>query len=134
LEQLEADVALLPNFDQIVQDALKHYWGGPKLSESPLLRLRAVRSSLNETGSSTKALQAVLRRAIENLRPDDQLDPTAQEWVLYNILHLRFLQGLRIREIINRLAMSESDFYRKQRVAVEEVARQLALMEEHERT
>jgi hypothetical protein len=134
LEQLEADVALLPNFDQIVQDALKHYWGGPKLSESPLLRLRAVRSTLNETGSSTKALQAVLRRAIENLRPDDQLDPTAQEWVLYNILHLRFLQGLRIREIINRLAMSESDFYRKQRVAVEEVARQLALMEEHERT
>ncbi len=133
LEQLEADVALLPNFDQLVQDALKHYWGGPKLSESPLLGLRAVRNALHETGSSTKALQAVLRRAIENLRPDDQLDPTAQEWVLYNILHLRFLQGLRIRDIALRLAMSESDFYRKQRVAVEEVARQLALMEEHER-
>lgn len=133
LEQLEADVALLPNFDQLVQDALKHYWGGPKLSESPLLGLRAVRSALHATGSSTKALQAVLRRAIENLRPDDQLDPTAQEWVLYNILHLRFLQGLRIRDIALRLAMSESDFYRKQRVAVEEVARQLALMEEHER-
>ncbi len=133
LEQLEADVALLPNFDQLVQDALKHYWGGPKLSESPLLGLRAVRNALSETGSSTKALQAVLRRAIENLRPDEQLDATAQEWVLYNILHLRFLQGLRIRDIANKLAMSESDFYRKQRVAVEEVARQLALMEEHER-
>lgn len=133
LEQIDADVALLPNFDQIVQDALKHYWGGPKLSESPLLGLRTVRNTLHETGTSTKALQAVLRRAIENLRPDDQLDPTAQEWVLYNILHLRFLQGLRIRDIVMRLAMSESDFYRKQRVAVEEVARQLALMEEHER-
>jgi hypothetical protein len=30
--------------------------------------------------------------------------------------------------------MSESDYYRKQRIAVEEVARQLALMEDGERT
>ncbi len=133
LEQIDPDVALLPNFEQLVQDALKHYWGGPKLSESPLLKLQSVRNLIHETGSSTKALQTVLRRAIENLRPDDQLDPTAQEWVLYNILHLRFLQGLRIRDIAGKLAMSESDFYRKQRVAVEEVARQLALMEEVER-
>ena len=130
LEQLEPDVALLPNFDQLVKAALDHYWGGPKLSESPLLGLKTVRRALDGGGSSTKALQAVLREAIENLRPDDQLDPTAQEWVLYNVLNLRFLQGLRIREIAARLAMSESDFYRKQRVAVEEVARQLALMEE----
>lgn len=134
LDQIDADVALLPNFDQLVQDALKHYWGGPKLSESPLLGLRSVRNSLDGGSSQTKALQTVLRRAIENMRPDDQLDPTAQEWVLYNILHLRFLQGLRIRDIAGKLAMSESDFYRKQRVAVEEVARQLALMEERERS
>jgi hypothetical protein len=134
LEQLEADVALLPNFDQLVKSALDHYWGGPKLSESPLLGLKTVRRSLERGGSATKALQAVLREAIENLRPDEQLEPTAQEWVLYNVLNLRFLQGLRIREIAARLSMSESDFYRKQRVAVEEVARQIALMEEHERS
>ena len=132
LEQLDSDVALLPNFDSLVKSALDHYWGGPKLSESPLLGLKTVRRSLEAGGSSTKALQMVLREAIENLRPDDQLDPTAQEWVLYNVLHLRFLQGLRIREIAARLAMSESDFYRKQRVAIEEVARQIALMEEQE--
>jgi hypothetical protein len=134
LQQLDADPALLPNFDQLVKDALNHYWGGPKLSESPLLGLRTVRRAIEDNGGSpTKALQAVLRRAIENLRPDQQLDPTAQEWILYNILHLRFLQGLRIRDIVMKLAMSESDFYRKQRVALEEVARQIALMEEHER-
>jgi DNA-binding transcriptional regulator LsrR (DeoR family) len=74
----------------------------------------------------------VLRQAIENLRPNDQLDPSAQEWLLYNILQLRFLQGKRVRDIAERLAMSESDLYRKQRIAVEEVARQLALMEETE--
>jgi GAF domain-containing protein len=133
LEQLDADVALLPNFNQLVKDALKHYWGGPGLAESPLLGLRTVRHAVQETGSPTKALQSVLRRAIEGLRPDEQLEPTAQEWVLYNILQMSFLRGLSRKEIANKLAMSESDFYRKQRVAVEEVARQLALMEEHER-
>jgi hypothetical protein len=99
-----------------------------------LLGLRTVRSTMKETGSPTKALQAVLRRAIEDLRPDEQLEPTAQEWVLYNILQMSFLRGLSRKEIAYKLSMSESDFYRKQRVAVEEVARQLALMEEHERT
>ncbi len=133
LESLDAEVALLPEFPQLVKDVLAHYWGGPKLSDSPLLGLRTVRRLLDEQGGSpTRALQAVLRQAIENLRPDDQLDPSAQEWLLYNILQLRFLQGKRVRDIAERLAMSESDLYRKQRIAVEEVARQLALMEEAE--
>jgi hypothetical protein len=34
-----------------------------------------------------------------------------------------------VRDIANRLAMSESDLYRKQRAAVAEVARTLAAME-----
>lgn len=134
LAALETDVALQPQFPQIVKDALTHYWGGPKLSDSPLLGMRTVRRLLQEQGGSpTRALQGVLRQAIDNLRPNEQLDPSAQEWLLYNILELRFLQGKRIRDVANRLAMSESDFYRKQRIAVEEVARQLALMEDGER-
>jgi hypothetical protein len=133
LESLDSEVALLPEFPQLVKEALGHYWGGPKLSDSPLLELRAVRRLIGgQGGSPTRALQVVLRQAIENLRPDDQLDQSAQEWLLYNILELRFLQGKRIRDIADRLAMSESDLYRKQRIAVEEVARQLALMEEAE--
>ena len=133
LETLESEVALLPEFPQLVKDALTHYWGGPKLSDSPLLGLRTVRRLIvDQGGSPTRALQAVLRQAIENLRPEAQLDPSAQEWLLYNILELRFLQGKRTRDIAERLAMSESDFYRKQRIAIEEVVRQLALMEESE--
>jgi hypothetical protein len=133
-----SDVSLQPQFPQMVKDALTHYWGGPKLSDSPLLELRTVRRSLQQGqeehgGSPTRALQSVLRQAITNLRPDEQLDPSAQEWLLYNILEMRFLQGKRIRDVATRLAMSESDFYRKQRVAVEEVARQLALMEDGEK-
>jgi hypothetical protein len=134
LESLAGEVALAPEFPQLVKDALTHYWGGVKLSDSPLLGLRTVRRLLGDQGGSpTRALQAVLRQAIENLRPNEQLDPSAQEWVLYNILEMRFLQGKRVRDTADRLALSESDLYRKQRIAVEEVARQLALMEESER-
>lgn len=135
LASLESEVSLHPQFSQLVKDALSHYWGGPKLSDSPLLELRSVRRAIqDEGGNPTRALQSVLRQAITNLRPDEQLDPSAQEWVLYNILELRFLQGKRIRDVAQHLSMSESDYYRKQRIAVEEVARQLALMEDGEKT
>jgi hypothetical protein len=127
------DVVTNPDFPQLVKDALTQFWGGPKLSDSPLLGMRTVQRILNEQGGSpTRALQAVLRQAISNLRPHEQLDPSAQEWLLYNLLEGRFLQRKTVRDVANRLAMSESDFYRKQRIAVEEVARQLTMMEDGE--
>lgn len=130
---MEGDVVMHPEFPQLVKDALTQFWGGPKLADSPLLGMRAVRRLLQDQGGSpTRALQAVLRQAIGNLRPDEQLDPSAQEWLLYNLLEGRFLQRKTVRDMAHRLAMSESDFYRKQRIAIEEVARQLALMEDGE--
>jgi hypothetical protein len=118
---------------QWVKDALSHYWGGPKLTHSPLLRLRVVNHALEqEGGNPARALRAVLSQAIERLRPAGQRHMTASEWLLYNILDLKFIQGKRVREVAQRLAMSESDLYRKQRVAIAEVARILAEMEARE--
>jgi hypothetical protein len=77
-----------------------------------------------------KALRAVLAEAIEQLKPDGQRSLTAAEWVLYNILDMRFIQGRKVREIAPRMAMSESDLYRKQKIAVEAVAASLSKMEE----
>jgi hypothetical protein len=48
---------------------------------------------------------------------------------LYNILDLKFLEGKKVREIAMRLAMSEADLYRKQRVAIDAVAEEIAKME-----
>jgi len=124
------DLINTPEFPKMVKNALSHYWGGPKLSKSPLLQLQVVKKALQEhDGIATKALRAVLSRAIEQLKPEGERSMTSAEWVIYNILDLRFIQGQRIREIAHRLAMSESDFYRKQRIAIEEVARTLANME-----
>jgi len=77
----------------------------------------------------SSAVRSVLQEAIERQRPQGERKLTASEWLLYNILDLRFVQGQRVRDIAVRLAMSESDLYRKQRAAVAEVARTLAAME-----
>ncbi len=119
------------DFTQMVRDALAHYWGGPQLSGSPLLRLQVVQEAMEQhDGNAVRALRAVLGQAIDNLRPDGERRMTTAEWLLYNILELKFIQGMRVRDIAHRLAMSESDLYRKQRIAIEEVARALAEMEQ----
>lgn len=126
-----------PEFDAWVKDALSHYWGGPKLTGSPLQRLRIVNKMLGVADDDpTRALRLVLESAIERLKPTGKQDFSTPEWLLYNILELRFIQGRKVREIARRLAVSESDLYRKQRVAVGQVARILIEMEQdnaHER-
>jgi hypothetical protein len=127
----EATVTADPEFPNWVKDALSHYWGGPKLTASPLLKLQVVEQALPDNhDDAPKALRAVLGDAIEQLRPDGERSFTAAEWVLYNILELRFVQGRKVRDIAARLAMSESDLYRKQKIAVEAVAASLSKMEE----
>lgn len=119
-----------PDFSNMVRDALNHYWGGPKLTESPLLQLAVVQRELEEHDNNpVSALRAILTEAIEQQKPDGQRSLTTTEWILYNILDLKFVQGRRVRDVARRLAMSESDLYRKQRVAIENVARTIATME-----
>lgn len=120
-----------PEFEAWVKDALSHYWGGPKLTRSPLVQLRVVNEVLAHADDNpTKALRLVLGVAIEKLRPEGKQNFSAPEWLLYNILEMRFIQGRKVREIADRLAISESDLYRKQRVAIGQVVRVLTEMEQ----
>jgi hypothetical protein len=125
------DMTTDPQFANLVKDALRDYWGGPRLTESELLRLNIVWREMEEAkdNNPVRALRTVLAQAIENLKPEGQRSLTTTEWILYNILEMRFLQGRKVRDVALRLAMSESDLYRKQRVAIEAVAAALADME-----
>jgi hypothetical protein len=112
-----------------VRDALTHYWGGPRLTQSPLIELRVVQRAMDDhDGNPTNALRAILRQAIEQVRPEGERRFTG-EWILYNILELKFLEGHKVREVAMRLAVSEADLYRKQRVAIEAVAEAIIEME-----
>lgn len=120
-----------PDFNQLVRDALTHYWGGPKLTNSPLMQLEIVQKALVEhDGNTTATLRSILSQAIEMQKPEGERSLTTAEWILYNILEMKFVQGKKVRDVARRLAMSESDLYRKQRVAIENVARAIATMEE----
>jgi hypothetical protein len=123
-EELESD-----DLAQWVKDALSHYWGGPKLTESPLLQLKVVQEAAQDIdGGTVNALREILKRGIERVKPEGERRFTA-EWILYNILEMKFMEGRKVREIAMRLAMSEADLYRKQRVAVEAVANAIVEME-----
>ena len=116
-----------------VKDALSHYWGGPKLSQSPLMKLEVVQRAMEQhEGNPTNALRAILLKGIQRVRPGGERRFTG-EWILYNILDLKFLEGRKVREIAIRLAMSEADLYRKQRVAIEAVADAIVDMEQQAR-
>ncbi|HEX9838278.1 MAG TPA: histidine kinase N-terminal 7TM domain-containing protein [Anaerolineales bacterium] len=115
-----------------VKDALTHYWGGPKLTNNPLMKLRVVQLLAEESdGNASNALRALLRKAVDQVRPQGERRFTS-EWILYNILEMKFIEGRKVREVAGRLAMSEADLYRKQRIAVEAVARAILEMEQNE--
>lgn len=123
--------ALPPESDMAewVRDALTHYWGGPKLTQNPLLNLQIVQQAFREHNDNpANALRSILRQAMDNVRPEGERRFTG-EWILFNILEMKFVEGRKVREVANRLAMSEADLYRKQRVAIEEVARVILEME-----
>ena len=125
LEEVAGDAGLV----DLVKEALGHYWGGPRLTESPLLGLRIVRDAMQDhDGNAVNALRSILLSGIDQVRPEGERRFTG-EWMLYNILEMKFLQGRKVRDVAMRLAMSEADLYRKQKVAIERVAKAMVAME-----
>ena len=125
------DDAELPmeDFSNWVKDALLHFWGGPKLTKSPLLKLKIVQDAIIAHGGNySNALREILKNAIDQLKPEGDRRFTG-EWILYNILELKFMEGKKVRDIATKLAMSEADLYRKQKVAIEAVAKVIIVME-----
>ncbi len=120
-----------PNDDltQWVRDALTHYWGGPKFTNNPLMKLQVVQELADkEDGNISNALRTLLRQAVDEVKPRGDRKFTT-EWILYNILEMKFIEGRKVRDVAARLAMSEADLYRKQRVAIEAVAKAILEME-----
>lgn len=117
-------------FNEQVRAALRHYWGGPGLTNSRLLELQVVQDALDDNEQNpVRALRTVLVRAIEMQKPDGERKLHSPEWTLYNILDLRFLKGAKVKEVGLKLAMSDADLYRKQRLAIDAVAETVLEME-----
>ena len=115
--------------DKWVKNALDHLWGGPKLSQNPLLQLRLIEEkAVMEKETPVNALREVLRAAIDKLKPEGDRQYT-NEWILYNLLDLKYLSGWKVKDIARKLSLSEADLYRKQRIAISAVSNQIISME-----
>ncbi|MBI9051036.1 MAG: hypothetical protein JEZ00_16565 [Anaerolineaceae bacterium] len=121
------------NIEQWVRDALTHYWGGPKLTDSPLLKYQFAQDVISEhEGNQGNAMRAILQKSINSIKPEGERRFTG-EWLLYNILEMKFIEGKKVREVAVKLALSEADFYRKQRIAVESIAKHIEVLENQAR-
>ena len=117
------------DLEKWVKDALDHMWGGPKLSQNPILQLKIVKDNANQKQETpVNALREILRTAIDKLRPEGERHYT-NEWILFNLLDLKYLAGWKVKDIARKLSLSEADLYRKQRVAISAVSRQIVEME-----
>jgi len=117
-------------FEKHIKNAMSHFFGGPQLSRNPLVQLNIVQERIRKQGEpAITALRSTLHSAIDRLKPKGDRKYT-NEWLLYNILELKFIQGWKVRDLCRKLALSEADFYRKQRVAIRAVADQLLQMEQ----
>lgn len=127
---LPPDLADAEQFKEQVRAALRHYWGGPGLTNSRLLDLNIVRHGSNSADENpTQTLRGLLLKAIDAQKPMTDRKMLSPEWTLYNILELRFIKGEKVKDVGVKLAMSEADLYRKQRVAIDAVADTLMEME-----
>lgn len=123
------ELLIRANLGHWVKEALDHYWGGPHLSESPLIQLQSVQNTLHEhENNPSNALRAVLRLAVDSLKPEGERKFTS-EWILYNLIEQKFIEGKKVKDISSRLAISEADLYRKQRVAIQQIAKFILKLE-----
>ncbi len=67
----------------------------------------------------SNALRAIPKRAVEQVRPDASERRFTTEWILYRCPRPEiFMEGRKVREVANRLAMSEADLYTAKRGAL----------------
>jgi len=121
-----------PIFDETyeqVRAALRHYWGGPGMSRSRLLGWKIVQNHIDEQTTDIQALRIVLNEAIDKQRPEGEQSIMSPEWLMYNILTMRYVDRKKVADVSRRIAMSQSDLYRKQRIAIEAVTQSIIEME-----
>ena len=96
-----------------VRDALASLYDLPYLQSHPLARLQPRRPTTRSTNSG-QMLQQRLLDAIDQLRPASE-DHAAPERVArrYDLLRLRYIEGLDVPAVCRDLGCSRSDYYRQ---------------------
>jgi hypothetical protein len=124
-------------FNELVEDALRHIGDYSYLGQHKLASLEVVSALVDcvEYDQVThldrgRALHKLLTTCIDKLNPSgSRPDPPTREWRAYVILQDCYVEGMRNRDVMNLLYISEATFHRARRRAVKAVARAVGDME-----
>ena len=118
-----------------VEEALRNLYDYAYLADSPLSRLRQIRTISAASGNTHldrgKLVYQTILDALEKLRPPGEVprEPIPRQWYPYLILHNAYLENKPNNEIMMRLYISEGTFNRTRRAAIRSLARALSEME-----
>ena len=116
------DQAVPPEeFVEQVKDALEHLYDFPYLQQHPLAQKNRAEPE-DTTGTAAQRLRRELVGVIETLNPGADVPFRSPHGRLYNVLHLRYVEGMTVHETANELGISARQAYRDLRRGEESVA------------
>lgn len=101
-----------PVFAKLVQDALNRLYDSPYLQCHPLTQL-LVDAKGNRVESSQE-LRRLLLQTLRARRPQPGTPAQALDWRYYQLLELRYIEGVSPAEAMAQLGLSKSQFFRDQ--------------------
>ena len=105
-----------------LRHALKHLYDPSALQKNPLIRMLQPA----DRGNALASLRQTLIRAIESLKPEDDLPTQSTAWRIYDILHYRYVEQWSQQEVADQLGFSVRHLKREQRRALEVLAERLS--------
>jgi hypothetical protein len=112
----------LPNeFVEAIKDSLEHIYDFSRLNHHRLARW-LIPPDLPRGVSQAQYLRQRLIEAIEHLNPGNRIAPSARQKRAFHLLQLRYVEALSFREVMRTLALSQTQYHREQRHALEMVA------------
>jgi len=104
-----------------VKDALEHLQDLVYLRGHPLARGTGRDQATKDIGSA-RALRQMLLDAIDEVTPPGPLPSGGRQQRIRQLLELRYVEGLPFREVMAELGLSQSQYHRDQRHALEAIA------------
>ena len=110
------------DFEDQIRDLLSNLYDYLKLAENGAAQQLAADA---KGGERVNAIHEAVHRAIDHLRSDKTTIPTARQNRLYSILQLRYVEELNTTTVLERLALSERQYYREHQRAIQTISRVL---------
>ena len=103
-----------------LERAMASYYHGQDLAHNPLFRL--LLPSCDQVVREPSRLRALLRDALESIRPSPHLAADDPAWLPYRVATLHYVQSQPRGVVCEELAISQATFYRHRREALDAMA------------